>query len=205
MITVVREVGPGDESTVFDLERACHSVMRTPTSLSYRHAFSRSLLDHYANPDEDRYRMFGVFNMGGSVDGIVSIYQWKDFPYATIANLKVRPGLINPFSPDDNPMAMLFRRALQFLDAKGIHRWYFLRAADWPRDRAASRFQELVPGLARYTRVVEMVVPKNTEPSYGYAWAMMAKHTWPVDLAIECGTLRQEHRPTADLMTYETD
>lgn len=193
-----RKLVPSDLDQIVEIETLHDRVMGGKKLATYPSLFRIAIVRNYLL--EEHGLMWGTF-VGDKLQSYVSAYLWRQYPYYTLTNMKTRPGTHNMMSKEPHSISYSLKLMLSEMEKTGRFKFYFIRSTEhWPRHRAAHRFYEGLPEFKRYSRVVELFIPKNTIPKWGYAKSMMSDAAFPVDIALECMTLKQEHRPTSHLL-----
>jgi hypothetical protein len=70
----------------------------------------------------------------------------------------------------------------------------YTTASDKMKKRLEDNYYKFIPEIKMFDWVDEYNIPANTMPKYKYMQDMMRHKTWPADLIVRRGYLKQEHR-----------
>jgi hypothetical protein len=70
----------------------------------------------------------------------------------------------------------------------------FSQVSDKMKDRLKNKYYKLTPEIEMFEWVDEAVISANTYPKYSYIQWLMGGRSWPFDLILRRGYLKQEHR-----------
>lgn len=145
----------------------------------------------------DQQQVYGAF-LGDELKCFMLVHRWALVPYYSWSVLYSKTS--ERFSLEKSGMAALFNHVITEHEKDGYFRWFFVRDYEnWPTKYLIKLF-ELVPAFMRYHRVVEEVVEPETLSIFPAHNKLLASHTHPRRMMIISGTLKQLHRPSADLL-----
>lgn len=141
--------------------------------------------------------VYGTF-LGDELRCFMMVHRWTAVPYYSWSVLYSKTS--ERFSLETSGMAALFTHVITEHEKNGYFRWFFVRDYEnWPAGFLIKLFKN-IPSFMRYHRVVEEVVEPETLSVYPAHNKLLAMHTHPRRMMIISGTLKQLHRPSADLL-----
>lgn len=147
----------------------------------------------------DEYMTNGQGTVGAFADGTlissVFVYLWALYPSASILNALVLPGAVHKFKLDSNGLKECVASSQDLCEVQGRFTQYTVHSAAAFRSAVGdwNRYQNTRGD--RYYRWTDAIIPAGTRPKYDYQWALLKMMTWPLDVIIRAGTLKEEFRP----------